>query len=146
MEKGFFSDQPILFLVTMAAAFVMLKYLPRLTLGVPFLAPGEIKAQMDGNPDLLIVDVRTEGEFTGKTGHVPGALNLPLSNIRSRLVEIADDLGPYKAQPVCVMCRSENRSPKAIKALKKAGFTNLSVMKGGMMAWKREKLPIEGNA
>lgn len=144
MEQFFSSDQSVMFFVLVAAMFVMLKFLPRLTLGVPFLDPELVKAKMDVDGDFLILDVRTEKEFASNTGHMPGAMNLPLSDIKARLKDGGEALEAFKEVPICVVCRTENRSPKAARILKNAGFKNLSVMKGGIMRWNREKLPTEG--
>ena len=146
MDSTFFSEQSSIFLVLVLVFFLVLKFIPRVLLGIPFLDPDLVKEKMDADDDFLILDVRTEREFTSKTGHVPGALNLPLSDIKKRLEESGDELAPLKSLPVCIMCRTENRSPKAARILKNNGFTNLSVMKGGIMAWRRMKLPVEGEA
>ena len=146
MDQEFISQESAIFAVMAVFLFFILKFLPRILLGIPFIDPQQVKTKMDIDEGFLILDVRTEREFTGKIGHVPGAVNLPLSELKGRMAELGEELEPYKNQPVCIMCRSENRSPKAAKLLKAAGFTNLSVMKGGMMSWRRDKLPVEGEA
>lgn len=141
---GLFSQDTLTTMLLVAGLFFAMKYLPRLTLGVPFLDASAVKARMDGGEDILVLDVRTPAEFNGNLGHVPDSLNLPLGDLNKRLGELADDLETYKDQHVCVLCRTENRSPRAAKVLKRHGFKNLSVLKGGMVAWNREKLPTAG--
>ena len=67
----------------------------------------------------LIVDVRTPEEFAA--GHYKGAVNIPLSDIQSRLPEFGD-----KNKPVVVYCRSGNRSAKAKAILESNGFKDVT--------------------
>lgn len=85
-----------------------------------------------GSPHLL-VDVRTPEEFA--TGHIAGALNIPLDSLQTRLAEIPSD------QPVVVYCRSGNRSAFAVNILKQAGYTEVYDL-GGIIDWARQGLPI----
>jgi phage shock protein E len=62
-----------------------------------------------------LVDVRTPGEFAA--GHIPGAINIPLQQLDSRLGE----LQPMDSA-VVVYCRSGHRSGNAARRLKTAGF------------------------
>jgi phage shock protein E len=67
----------------------------------------------------LVVDVRTDSEF--KTGHLPGALNIPVDEVEARIAEFGD-----KSKPVVVYCRSGNRSGRAKTMLEKAGYTDVT--------------------
>ncbi|MBF0093548.1 MAG: rhodanese-like domain-containing protein [Alphaproteobacteria bacterium] len=125
----------------LAVALLAMKFLPRLIAGVPFVSPLELKSKMDRGEELLVVDVRTESEFTGDLGHVPGAMNLPLGQLHARLGQVKTGLEPFRSTPVFVMCRTSNRSAQAAKMLRQAGLTNLSVVDGGMGLWKRKGLP-----
>ena len=140
----FFTKDTVFAIVLFLGVYMAMKYLPRLTLGVPFVDPGAVKSRLDAGDDVLVLDVRSPAEYTGGLGHVPGSLNLPLADLSARIAELGEELAPHKTEPVCVTCRTENRSPRAVKILKRAGFTDLSVMKGGMVRWNRENLPIEG--
>ena len=61
-----------------------------------------------------LIDVRTPEEFEG--GHLPGAVNVPLSDLRAN----ADRAGPEDAEYV-LYCASGARSAVAARALKAAG-------------------------
>lgn len=63
----------------------------------------------------LIVDVRTPGEFN--TGHIKGALNIPLDVIKSRIDELK-----RKNKTIITCCRSGNRSSMAKGILHAAGI------------------------
>ena len=130
----------LLVLVFFATKFVV----PRLIAGgAPFVDNKAVQERMKAGDDIVVLDVRTPGEFTGRLGHVPGAVNLPLADLGSRLTANAEEMDALKATPVYVMCRTANRSPNAARMLRKRGFTDVSVIKGGMSAWKRSGLPIE---
>jgi len=64
----------------------------------------------------LIVDVRTPEEFS--SGHVNGAINIPLAEIEKKLSLFGD-----KNKPIVVYCRTGNRSSRAKKILERNGYT-----------------------
>lgn len=72
-----------------------------------------------------IIDVREENEF--ELGHVVGAKNIPLSQLRDRLDEIPKDKTLY------VHCRSAQRSYNAVLALKQLGFENVYNIAGSFL-------------
>lgn len=82
----------------------------------------------------LLLDVREESEYAAL--HAPQAKLMPLGDVSSRLKEI----DAYKDKPVVVVCRSGRRSAKAIAILKEAGFTQVSNVQGGMIAWEQAGL------
>lgn len=64
-----------------------------------------------------IIDVRTPGEF--KSGHIRGAINIPLQNISSQTSRIK------KNMPVITCCASGMRSASAKSILKANGFADV---------------------
>lgn len=85
----------------------------------------------------LVLDVRESDEFA--SGHLPKARHIPLKELEARLPELAK----FKDKPVIVTCRSGARSGSACRALRKAGFTNVHNLKGGVPAWQQASLPVE---
>lgn len=73
----------------------------------------------------LLIDVRTAFEF--KNGHIEGAINLDVDNLRDNL----DKITVSKDTPIYVTCRVGLRAYIAIKILKGNGFTNLYNLSGG---------------
>lgn len=137
--------QTIWMVAILLVAFGATKYvIPRLVAGVPFFDPQAVQQRIAAGEEVLILDVRTASEFAGSKGHVPGAVNVPLNEIASRLNAHAEAFESLKDSPIFVMCQTANRSPSAARMLKKRGFTNVAVIKGGMSAWKRGNLPVEG--
>ncbi|MBZ4420225.1 rhodanese-like domain-containing protein [Myxococcus sp. RHSTA-1-4] len=74
-----------------------------------------------------LVDVRTPEEFA--SGHLPGALNIPVDELSRRLGELGS---PEK--PLVVYCRSGARSTRAEQLLKERGFQQVLNL-GPMWAW-----------
>jgi|GEM_PF-318634 len=64
----------------------------------------------------VLIDVRTPGEFAA--GHAPGAINLPVGDLASKL----QTLEPYRDGTVGLICKSGGRSARAAADLRKAGF------------------------
>lgn len=83
----------------------------------------------------VVLDVRTRQEF--KAGHAPRSRNIPLDQLAGRLREI-----PAGRQVVTV-CRSGARSARAAALLRSEGRDVVDV-RGGMLAWQRAGLPLDG--
>ena len=81
-----------------------------------------------------VVDVREPEEFA--TGHVPGAVNIPMGQVHRRLGELD------RSRRQLVVCRSGNRSGAITDVLVARGFDALNVA-GGTLAWEREGRPLE---
>lgn len=86
--------------------------------------------------DSIIIDVRTPEEF--KTGKIAKARNINVASF-SFMTE-AQKLD--KNKEILVYCRSGARSVRAANMLAKIGYTKVSNLKGGVMAWQNhgEKL------
>lgn len=82
----------------------------------------------------FLLDVRTPEEFA--SGHIHGAVNVPLDVLGNRLSEVPTD------QPIVVYCRSGNRSAQASQLLARAGYTNIYDM-GGLNEWMAQGFPVE---
>lgn len=75
----------------------------------------------------LVLDVRSRDEYS--TGHLPGAVNIPHTELRDRLTEVTD---AASGRPVRVLCASGVRSAIAHRVLAQAGFDSAS-LSGGML-------------
>lgn len=85
-------------------------------------------------PQPLVIDVREPDEF--ETGHIEGALLAPLGNVEQDLESI------HREREIVLVCRSGRRSEAAYKALTARGFTGLSHLAGGMLAWEKLGYPV----
>lgn len=84
-----------------------------------------------------LLDVRTEQEWNA--GHLEKAVRVPVTE--EGFVEKAKAaLDPTK--PVLVYCRSGNRSEKAAKLLREAGFSKVHELQGGIVAWQAAGKPV----
>jgi rhodanese-related sulfurtransferase len=95
-----------------------------------------LKATRLYNDDALVLDVREDKEYA--SGHIPKARHIPLGQLAGRLPE----LDKYKGKPILVTCRSGQRSARACRTLKKAGFETVYNQAGGIIAWERANLPV----
>jgi glyoxylase-like metal-dependent hydrolase (beta-lactamase superfamily II)/rhodanese-related sulfurtransferase len=94
--------------------------------------PEKLKSILDSNTRPLILDVREPKELSGKWGRLEGILNIPIEELIGKLSE----LDAYKNKQVVTVCRSGARAYTAGQILKQSGFSNVSVLKGGMKAWR----------
>jgi rhodanese-related sulfurtransferase len=74
-----------------------------------------------------LIDVREPNEYEG--GHILGARNIPMSQMKSRMKEIRPDL------PVYLYCQSGMRSGRAAQFLHRKGYKQLTQLQGGFKKW-----------
>jgi rhodanese-related sulfurtransferase len=84
------------------------------------------------SPDPTLIDVRTPAEF--EAGHITGAVNVPLDELRGRLGELREVLHDHD---VVLVCRSGARAGQAQQVLLGAGLTAPTVLSGGIVDWER---------
>jgi len=94
-------------------------------------------------PDLFVLDVRTEAEFT--SGHIPRATLVPVDELEDRLGDL-----PARDTRMLVTCAAGGRSLQACRILADHGYTQLLNLVGGMHAWagpreQREPEPPPAN-
>jgi rhodanese-related sulfurtransferase len=96
------------------------------------------QALEEGAASIQIVDVRERDEFDGPLGRIRGAKWIPLGELPARTAELARD------RPVVAVCRSGARSAQASVLLSKGGFADVANLAGGMLRWRAEGHPVEG--
>ncbi len=101
---------------------------------VPKLTAIELNEKLKFGKHPLVIDVRQPDEF--RQAHIVGAKLIPLNEFRKHVKEL-----PKGREIVCV-CASGTRSASAAKLLAKEGFTVFD-LQGGMLAWRRAKLPVQ---
>ncbi|ACZ84889.1 rhodanese-like domain-containing protein [Streptosporangium roseum] len=87
------------------------------------------RALIAADPGVLVVDVRTPGEFA--SAHISGAVNLPLDQVDTHLRRIVADAGGT----MLLICQSGGRATRAHTTLTRAGLVDVVVLEGGMNAW-----------
>ena len=73
----------------------------------------------------MVIDVRTADEYN--TGHIKGAINLPL--------DIINTITYDKEENLIIYCASGKRSLEAVNTLVNMGYTHLYNLDGGMLNW-----------
>jgi rhodanese-related sulfurtransferase len=91
--------------------------------------------QLINQDKAVVMDVRPANEFA--QGHVPGAMNVPLSELPLKIGQ----LNKYQSKTVILVCASGMQSRKARSQLKKIGFNEVYVLNGGFTEWQSQGLP-----
>ncbi len=106
-----------------------------------------------GDPGLVLLDVRSAGEFSGETGypcdrrqgHIPGARHLDLHELAalSSAEEVRRRVGLPEGAQVVAYCHSGSRSATAVVVLRAAGYDARNYV-GSWHEWSADaSLPIE---
>jgi len=82
-----------------------------------------------------LVDVRESWEFG--MGHIPGALHIPLDELRERVDEIPTD------KPVVIVCEHGIRSVIAAQFVAQRGHEGVYNLLGGTSEWRMRGLPLD---
>ncbi|WP_446666431.1 rhodanese-like domain-containing protein [Flexivirga sp. B27] len=86
--------------------------------------------------DAVVIDVREQNEWDA--GHAPGAIHIPLGELPARLGELPES---DERDPLPIICRSGNRSGRAVAWLEQQGFDTINVH-GGMKQWAFAGKPV----
>jgi len=104
--------------------------------GQTSLMPKEFEAKISELSNAVILDVRTPDEFNG--GTIQNAINADITSYDFNNVVQALD----KKQPIMVFCLSGGRSKDAARVLRNSGFETVYELKGGILKWNAENLPV----
>ncbi|GAB4372999.1 MAG: hypothetical protein Kow0042_16670 [Calditrichia bacterium] len=100
--------------------------------------PQELAQWLENKKEMLIIDVRTPGEYVGELGHIEGSLLRPLQEMENWISEFEKN----KNDRIVMVCRSGNRSGVSSRYFSRHGFKNVYNLQGGMRAWNKAGLPI----
>lgn len=98
---------------------------------VPDLSPEEVRVRLDRDDPPLLIDVRDGWEWGVGNLSALGARLVPLSEVEARLGEIPRD------RAIVMVCRSGQRSRRAAELLARSGHTDVSNLRGGLLAWTK---------
>jgi rhodanese-related sulfurtransferase len=101
------------------------------TEAVIWVETDELAVALDNASPPLVIDVRGPDEFTGPLGHIDEARNIPLDQIPSQAGRLLGE-----GRPVVLVCHTDRRSAAAAEHLRRAGGTDVAVLRGGMVAWR----------
>lgn len=100
------------------------------------LTSEELAAKIAAKEEIFIVDVRDTRPFLAR--HIPDSIHLPADDFADRYTRELD-----ADDEVILICEHGRNSEAAAKFLMSQGFTNVSSLAGGLVAWTG---PVEGSA
>ena len=107
---------------------------------VPELSVSQLDAmRRNASAAPQMIDVRNDMEW--RSGHIRDAIHVPITELDSRIAGLKLD----PARPIIAICRAAHRSVPAVRLLRRHGFGNACQLQGGMLAWQRSGLPVEGD-
>jgi len=101
------------------------------------ITPADLASLIESGNAPLILDVRTEDEFSA--GHIPGAINIPHSELADRITE----LDGYQDKEIILHCHSGRRAVIIEPVLIEDGFTHIRYLDGQWQQWKAGDYPVE---
>ncbi|MEG1833898.1 MAG: rhodanese-like domain-containing protein [Burkholderiaceae bacterium] len=137
-------------------------FIPWLATAQPLLTPAQLQARL-ADPDLRVVDIRGGRESNGKSpyenGHIPGAQSAPYPVWRgpkenpgallpaAQLTQVIQGLGIDRETPVVVVVEGSDHTDfgaaaRVVWTLKAGGVKQVSILNGGMKAWRAASLPL----
>jgi rhodanese-related sulfurtransferase len=115
---------------------------------VPGISPEEARRRKEADPRTLVIDPRDAADILATTGIIPGAMNISYGSLTWR----ADNEVPQewrepeledRSRPIIMACESGELGALAAKLLLDMGFTNVSNLEGGTLAWIDAGYPTE---
>jgi rhodanese-related sulfurtransferase len=132
----FVSLHPVLFpALGVAVVLLILNEMSGVVTGEKRLSPLEA-VRLINDRQALVLDVRGPADF--KKGHILNALNVPQARLGERLSELGKDT----ARPIVVYCALGGVAAQASHTLKKAGYTEVYPIRGGLNGWLSASLPV----
>ncbi len=101
----------------------------------PGLTAEQVLQKLGNDKPPLVVDVRNSVEYG--VAHIPGAINIPLSELDKRIDELRQDNG------VLIYCINGARTRQAEPIVYANDITNVYHLKGAFQGWIQGKYPIE---
>lgn len=98
------------------------------------ISVAEVRDRLEKGSNVVFLDVRTEEEYESETGHLQGAILIPVHELEERYHE----LDSLKSREIIAYCRSGNRSGRAADFLTKKGFKVYNMV-GGILEWNEVK-------
>lgn len=104
------------------------------TVDVNMITASELKSRLSSGRSPILLDVRNDDELSGEYGKIDGVVHVPVWELSDRV----NELDQHKDDEVVVICKGGTRAATGSQILKRSGFKNVFVLKGGMIAWRSE--------
>ena len=92
---------------------------------------------LNSNRKTFAFDLRANADFD--KGHISGTKNIEAMTLEKDL----ETLVKKKDSPIFLLCEYNQKAIKAGKAIKAKGYTDVSILNGGLSTWRKENLPLE---
>lgn len=114
---------------------------------VPTVSPAEAQKRLQKDPNTLVIDVRDAADIA-MTGTIPGAMNISLGSLTYKADnEVPEDWREPalkdRSRPIITTCILGPMGALGGKLLQDMGFTNVSILEGGVQAWIDAGLPTK---
>ena len=100
----------------------------------PAITALDLHARQETEAALLVVDVRDQAEY--KSGHVPGAINIPQKKFQRQLEKLGD------ANGIVLYCINGRRTRLAEQTLIENDVPDVFHLEGGLMGWRQSGLEV----
>ena len=128
-----------MYLLRLSLCCLLLLFLPLSQAADDYLsepvAPADLQSRLDTLQAPLVVDLRKPAEFA--IGHVPGAVNIPVSELEKRIDEVRQENG------VVIYCINGARTRQAEPILYAHDIDNVYHLDGTFQAWLKGKYRME---
>lgn len=124
-------------LLILVVAFIsgMMLMFPSLSKrGGKLISPSQAVQQINQHQAILI-DIRSAESY--KAGHIAQARNIPEAELATKTEKID------RTKPIIVICETGRNANRSAAILRKQGFTDVTVLDGGVMAWAQAGLPTK---
>ncbi|MEL6869682.1 MAG: rhodanese-like domain-containing protein [Pseudomonadota bacterium] len=88
------------------------------------------------NDDATVIDIRSPEAFAA--GHIAGARNVTADSLASN----GDRLSDLQGKKIIIACERGMQCSKVVSELRKKGYGDVYALRGGVMAWQQDKLPL----
>jgi len=131
-----FFNQNILLFIVLIVVFnlLILSILSARVKGAKTISALEMP-QLQRNENCVVIDVNLSKDFA--TSHIPSSINFPLEEISDQNNALLN----HKNKTTVLVCQTGTRSAKAAKKLVSLGFSDVTILTGGLFNWSKENLP-----
>jgi rhodanese-related sulfurtransferase len=105
-----------------------------------YISATRLQNLRQGQTKPIIIDTRSPGNY--RKAHIPGSINIPGYQLPLK----QDQLKKYRGRSIYLVCAKGNNARRAARWLQKKGYKKLKVLRGGLIAWQKKGLPLEGSS
>ncbi len=118
--------------------FVFLFFRSEMKKGGQRISPNDL-TRIVNKENGMIIDLRKKELF--EIGHITGSKNIPSADFDNN----SSDLDKHKDKPIILICEMGRDSANIGEKLQKRDFKQTLILKGGMLTWVEESLPLVRN-